>query len=136
MRDCRVRFEDNGGRIFIGNNTTAESGCEFASCEGKSVNIGNDCMLANSVDIRNTDSHSILNDRGERINLAADITIGNHVWIGIRCLILKGTTIPDNCVVGAQSIVTGTLRATENVLIAGSPAKIIKEGINWSRKRI
>ena len=136
LRDCRVRFENNGGQIFIGDNTTAESGCEFASCEGKSVNIGNDCMLANNVDIRNTDSHSILNNKGERINPAADIMIGNHVWIGIRSLILKGAKIPNNCVVGAQSMVTSSLKTTENALIAGSPAKVIKDGINWDRKRI
>ena len=129
-------FEDDGGSIFIGDSTTTETGCQFASCEGKKIIIGKDCMLSHDIDIRNTDSHSILNDKGERINPAADIIIGNHVWIGIRSTILKGSVIPSDSVVSAQSMVTASLKATEHSLIAGIPAKVVKTNISWDRKRL
>lgn len=129
-------FEEDGGGIFIGDNTTTESDCQFASCEGRKIVIGNDCMLSHNVDIRNTDSHSVLNERGERINPAADIIIGDHVWIGIRSTILKGSIIPSESVIAAQSMVTGSLKASEHVLIAGQPAKVIKTNISWDKKRI
>ena len=136
IHDNDFWFEDDGGEIYIGSDTTTETGCQFAACEGKKVIIGVDCMLSHDIDIRNTDSHSIINDKGERINPAADIIIGNHVWIGIRSTILKGSMIPPDSVVSAQSMVTSSLKATEHSLIAGIPAKVIKTNISWDRKRL
>lgn len=37
--------------------------------------------------------------------------IGKNVWIGAGCIILKGTTIGDNCVIAAGSIVTGNVES-------------------------
>jgi len=53
------------------------------------------------------------------------IEIGENCWIGDGVVILAGTIIGDNCVVGANSVVQGTFNS--NVLIAGLPAKILKE---------
>jgi acetyltransferase-like isoleucine patch superfamily enzyme len=53
------------------------------------------------------------------------ITIGKNVWLPWRVFILPGTTIGDNVVIGANSLVSGNIPS--NVLIAGSPAKIIRE---------
>ena len=52
-------------------------------------------------------------------------TIGKNVFIGCNSLILKGTVIGDNCVVGAGSVVSGKFE--ENCIIAGNPAKVIKK---------
>ena len=45
---------------------------------------------------------------------------------------MKGAKIPNNCIVGANSLVNKEF-FEENCLIAGTPAKIIKKGVNWSR---
>ena len=134
--DNSFAFEDDGGCIFIKDNTTMESRNSIASCEGKSITIGRDCMLSHDIDIRNTDSHSILNNKGERINPSEDIWIGNHVWIGMRCIILKGSNVPSESVVAAQSMVTKSLKAPEHSLIGGIPAKTIKSDISWKRERV
>lgn len=55
----------------------------------------------------------------------APITIGNNVWLPWRIFIMPGTIIGDNVVIGANSLVSGT--QPSNVLIAGNPAKIIRE---------
>ena len=52
------------------------------------------------------------------------ISIGEGCFIGANCIILKGTVIGNNCVVGAGSVVCGVF--PDNVIIAGNPAKIIK----------
>ena len=136
LSDNDFWFEDDGGSIVIGDGTTTESGCKFASCEGKRIEIGRNCMFSHDIDVRNTDSHSILNEKGERINPSADITIGEHVWVGIRSTILKGSVIPSNTIVAAQSLVTNSLRASEHTLIAGIPAEVRKTNISWTRERI
>jgi len=55
----------------------------------------------------------------------APITLGKNVWLPWRIFILPGVTIGDNVVIGANSLVSKDL--PENVLAAGSPAKIIRE---------
>ena len=47
---------------------------------------------------------------------------------------MKNTTIPNGCVVATRSIVTRNFEK-ENCIIAGSPAKVVKENISWDRQR-
>ena len=58
------------------------------------------------------------------------IVIGENVFIGCNCLILKGTEIGDNTTIGAGSVVTGKIPA--NCIAAGNPARVIKvlDGVN------
>ena len=54
----------------------------------------------------------------------AKVTFGDNVFIGCNCIILKGTQLGDNCIVGAGSVVHGIFE--DNCVIAGNPAKVIK----------
>ena len=51
--------------------------------------------------------------------------IGKNVFIGMGSIILKGTQIGDNTVIGAGSVVSGVIPS--NVVVAGNPAKVIRE---------
>lgn len=99
------------------------------------INIGDDCMFSNNIQIRPTDAHTIFSINEKKIiNYHHKPTkIGNHVWVGTSVILLKNTNISNNSVVGAGSVVTKEFKK-ENVVIAGNPAKIIKENINWDRK--
>ena len=52
------------------------------------------------------------------------VKIGNNVFVGINSIILPGITIGDNVIIGAGSIVTKDVPG--NVVVAGNPAKIIR----------
>ena len=93
-------------------------------------------MLSEDIEIRNGDSHSIVleDDNSVRINKAQDVVVGRHVWITAHVRIMKGTIIPDNCIIANSSVVIGKLKKT-NAIYGGSPARILKDGINWNRSR-
>lgn len=80
--------------------------------------------------ITDADHHHIVNEQGKIINKPESIKIGEHVWICARTTILKGSEIADDCVIGAQSLVSGKFKIKAS-LIAGNPAKKIKENIIW-----
>ena len=121
-------------------NTEIKIGSNFSSFYSKlnlfrskntKITIGNDCMLSYNIEIRCSDSHKIYDkDTKEILNPDKDCTIGNHVWLAQGVHILKGTIIPDNCVVGLGSIVNKKF-TEKNCIIAGTPAKVVKHNINW-----
>ena len=135
LRNVTFWFEDDSNEIIIGDNTTMEGNNQLAACEGTSIIIGKDCMFARNVNLRTTDSHSIINENGKRINPAKNIIIGNHVWIGTDVLVLKGACIPGNCVVSAKALITSH-GYEKNSIIGGVPAKQIRNNISWIRQRI
>src|ERR1700730_3235321 len=54
------------------------------------------------------------------------IRIGSFTYVGSEIRIAPGASIPSRCIVGIGSVVTGELSGEEQ-LIAGVPAKVIKE---------
>lgn len=135
FKNTVIWFEDGNCKILIGKNTTVE-GAHIAITEPDStIKIGEDCMISSGIDIRNGDSHSIIDiENGKRINYARDITIENHVWIGKDVGILKGVTIGQNSIIGVRSLVTKSI--SKNSIAVGSPAEVVKTNVNWDRRRI
>lgn len=116
-----------GGNLTIGERFGCSGGglidCKSVSSFGDDVLVGHCCSFIDG------DGHSIMS-KGVVINRASGFQIGNHVWFGRECLVLKGTKICDNVVFGARSIVSGKY-TTENAVYVGSPAKKIKDNIEW-----
>lgn len=132
LKNCIIWIEDDYSSIEIGAFTTMESG-QIAALEGKSIQIGRDCMLANNIQIRTSDSHGIFDNENTRLNTAQNIKIEDHVWLCNNSIILKGVTIGTGSIIGTQSIVTKNIPS--KVIAAGNPTKIIKTEINWSREK-
>lgn len=140
-RNCRVTrggvfwIEDDHCLLSIGASTTMVEASIAVTEPGLKVMIGEECMFANDIDIRVGDSHSVIQAAtGERINFAENIVIGRHVWIAAHTVILKGVTIGENSVVASGAIVTRSCEPGS--ILAGNPAKVIRSGISWQRKRI
>lgn len=157
LKNCFIRFRGNNNTIIIGKNCSLNGvslvclgdGCTIyigdhcdvgkhsliASGEGKTITIGDHALISYNVEIRNTDSHSILNLNGDRVNDAKDIDIGSYCWISCGSIILKGTRIGHDCVIGAHSVVT-IKEPVDNCVLSGVPAKIIKENVKWVKDRV
>lgn len=117
--------------VEIGKNTTAQG--VYILSRDEDVSIGSDCMFSREIEIRSTDVHKIYDiNTGERLNPAKKIMIGDHVWIAVRVIISKGSVIPSGCVVGASSFVNKEF-TIPNSIIAGTPAKVVKQNIRWER---
>lgn len=129
-------LEDDNNSIEIGEHTSLCGKIQLATIEGTKIIIGKDCLFSSEIDIRTGDSHSLVKkDTYERINQSKDIVIGNHVWVGTRVTMLKGTTIQHNCMVGAASLLSKKYNIP-NCVLAGVPAKEVKQDIDWKSERI
>lgn len=100
------------------------------ACNGTKIIIGENSLLSNNIEIHSTDYHYIFDAAGKRINPDANVSIGKHVWIGLGVKVLKGSSIADNTIVGAGSIVSGKIDVPCSMVV-GVPAKIIKNGVTW-----
>ena len=130
-----IRCEGDNIRIVIGDNTTMTRDVHICAQEnGTSIELGKNCMLSNNIIIRTSDSHPIYDDKGERLNPPQNVRIGNHVWIAPESTILKGVTVEDNAIIGSKSLVTKDV--LESTLVAGIPAKVVREKIQWSRENL
>lgn len=117
-----------GGCISI-HEGVCMSGCTIYSmasiCIGRNTDIGSGCKIIDN------DFHPLsYSDRvPEQLGKVSKkpIVIGEGCFLGANSMILKGTTLGRNVVVGAGSVVCGTF--PDNVIIAGNPAKIIKENL-------
>lgn len=133
----QFHIEQDRNEINIGSGTTMhgreEHAIHMAADEGSKILIGEDCMLSHGIQIRSTDSHSIVDLDGVRINPAKNVVVGVHCWIGLQSILLKGTVLEPHCVVGAGAVCSKRY-GKANSIIAGNPAKIVRENIDWDRK--
>ncbi len=129
-------FEDEGGFIRIGKKGIFSGGLFSVAEKDCGIEIGEACLFSSNVYITTTDSHSICDKKtGERINPGEHVTVGDKVWVGANVSLLKGSVIPANCVVGRGALVTKKIDI-EHSVIAGVPAKVVKENIIWKAERI
>lgn len=135
LKNLSIWIEDDNNRVFIGKNTLICGDTKLSCIEGKSICIGNECMFSDGIDVRTGDSHSVLDEKDNRINPSKDVVICDHCWVGHGVSILKGCTIEKNSIVATKSVVTKSFNK-EGVIIAGNPAKIVKENINWDKARL
>lgn len=89
--DGELYIEDDFGGIEIGEKTNICGRTHLATIEGEKISIGKQCLFSSSIVVRTGDSHSILDEDGNRINPSKSVMIGDHVWIGNQVTILKGT---------------------------------------------
>ncbi len=113
-----------GGKLDIGARTIFGHHCTLAAKE--SVHIGDDCLLAEMVSIRDHDHRFDDFDLPIREQGAscAPVWIGNNVWLAARVVVVKGVTIGDNAIIGAGAVVTKDIPA--GAIAVGVPARVVK----------
>lgn len=130
IEDLTIWIENDNNTVIIGKNSQLCGTLKLSCIEGTKIIIGEDCLFSSEIDVRTGDGHAILDENDVRINPSKDVKIDNHVWVGYRAMILKGSHIHQKSIVGANSTVTGDVGESA-VVVAGTPAKIIKRNINW-----
>ena len=128
-RGCGIRIGKEA-TLEIGQNTCLTGHTDIACF--KQITIGRDCLISWDVLIMDTDFHHIKDNNG-KLNEPKPIVIGDHVWIGCRCTVLKGTTIQSDNVIAAGTLVTRNIKDTKSVIgsVGGKLAQI-KEEVSWS----
>lgn len=114
---------DYGKNIHVGKNFTANYNVIILDIAP--VHIGNDCMIGPNTIITTVGHPLSPAKRRKHTGIAKPVTIGDDVWIGGNCTILPGITIGNNVVVAAGAVVTKDV--PDNCLVAGVPAKVMKE---------
>jgi len=133
---------NNSTLIIRGNNIMVEirKGSTFGSmylvCMGDNnhIEIGENCMFAENINIWASDSHPIYNSENQLINTSKPIIVGNNVWVGSNCTILKGVRIGDNSILGMSTFVTKNIEPS--TLNVGSPSRSINSNVRWEREFI
>lgn len=134
-REARVSFGDRcvldqgftlecSGVLSVGSDTIFGHHCTVAAAED--VSIGDNCLIAELVSIRDHD-HAF-HDQTVPIRLQGQqrrpIRIGNNVWLGAKVTVTSGVTIGDGAVVGANAVVTRDI--PPGAVAVGIPARVIR----------
>jgi len=97
-------------------------------CAAEKITIGNNVAIGANCTIVDTDFHPLnpkLRNQNPQDGVSTPIVIGDDVFVGMNCLILKGVTIGRGSVVGAGSVVTKDIPPC--VIVGGNPASILRE---------
>lgn len=121
----RSALPGKGKGICLGENSMIGRR-NFISC-AKEITVGKNCIFGPNVTI--VDNNHEFKDVTKPILAQGSskpfpVSIGEDCWIGTNAVILPGTKIGRHCVVGANSVVSGTI--PNNSVVTGSPARIVR----------
>lgn len=156
LRNSRLRFLGDGAVIhirrserylrliatvfeesvfYLGPDASFTAEAHFLPTERKHVIIGSDAMFASRVVLRTADPHLVYSAlTHQRINPSASIWVGDHVWLGEDTLLLKGAKVGSGSILAARAVVTKDVPS--NSTAAGVPARIVGNGIFWTRPSV
>lgn len=112
-----IRFPEN---VTIGDSSKIGGDVLIDAWAG--VRLGSSLIVNDEVKIL-TGSHYIDSPTFE--GFGKPISIGDHVWLPHRIIVMPGVTIGDNAVIGSGSVVTRSVEPF--AVVAGNPAKRIGE---------
>jgi acetyltransferase-like isoleucine patch superfamily enzyme len=133
------------GRVSVGDNVTLNYDSELYARENGvikigsnvyfhgtivstlSVEIGNDVIISRWAMISDHDGYGL----DDNPPVKRPVKICDHVWIGMRAVILKGVTVGENSIVGAMAVVTKDVEP--NTIVAGNPARKIRNTTGFTR---
>ncbi len=128
----------HGSKISVNKGGCVEFGANFSiSAESKIISnkhikFGNDVLISWDCLIMDTDFHKILDKKNNIINPDKPIIIGDRVWITCQNLILKGSIIGNDSIIGAKSKLSSDI-SNKSGLFSGAPIKFISEDAKFKK---
>ena len=120
---AEIHFAENT-QINESNYLTIKKNAQFII--GKNTYIGDNCILGEGMTLFDH-NHQYTREPfsvSKTDFVTAPIKIGNNVWTGANCIILKGVTIGDNVILGAGCVVHKDIPA--NSIVINKQEQIIK----------
>lgn len=113
-------------KICIGSNVGISQSTLVAHAD---IIIGNNVKIGGGTCIYTSDFHSLdaeirRTEKDKKNRKISPVKIGDDVFIGAKCIILKGVVIGNRSIVGAGSVVTKSIPDDE--IWAGNPARFIR----------
>jgi acetyltransferase-like isoleucine patch superfamily enzyme len=127
--DSFVKIKPAGGSgdLIIGAHSVINSGCVLYTGNGliigSNVAIAANCTLA-PTNHAYADASALIREQGF-LPSRGGIRIGDDVWIGAGSVLLDGCVVEDGVVIGAGSLVRGTLQAYG--VYAGTPLRRLRQ---------
>jgi len=141
-RYCRIEAYPISSKkiaLTIGINCQINDSVHIVARE--SVFIGNNVLIASKVFITDL-NHGRYNSLDEHsapdsiVSLrplnSSPVLINDNCWIGENVSILPGVTLGQNCIVGANSLVTKSFES--NCIVGGNPARLLKRYCESSKR--
>ena len=103
------------------------------------ISIGDRCVISSDVLLLTHDyslsrgMEAIGENVKKEVYMLGKITIGKNCFVGARSMLLPGTTLGNNVIVGAGSVVKGNI--PDDSIIIGNPAKIVGNTMEWAKKK-
>lgn len=123
-----------GCRIVAGGRLTFGERCCFVGLSriiaNDSVTIGADSLFSWDIQIMDTDFHRIMDSAGRWVNPPRPVVIGPRVWMGCKCTVLKGVSIPEGSVIAAGTMVVSSLHKPSAVY-GGNPVRELRSDVSW-----
>lgn len=116
----RIRMLRSDG-VTIGKDCLVHT--PYFSTEPYLIQIGDHVAISSGTEFITHDASGWLFPDHPNLGLFGSITVGNNTYIGVKCMILPGTTIGSNCVIGAGSLVRGVF--PDDSVVMGNPARVI-----------
>lgn len=126
----------NGSKIYVSKNACLILGDDFKISANTSIlcyhkiEFGYNIQFNWECLVMDSDTHTILDENSYCCNSDKPVFFGNNIWIGCRSTILKGSILPNNCIVGSMSLISGN-KFEPNTIIVGCPAKSVKRISGW-----
>lgn len=114
---------NGGGQVSVGAGTLL-NGCWIVAKE--QVQIGDRCLISDC-GITDSDFHNLdplTRHESPSASVTKAVSIDDNVWVGAHALVLKGSHIGTDSVVGAGGVVRGDIPA--GVVVTGNPAVVVK----------
>jgi carbonic anhydrase/acetyltransferase-like protein (isoleucine patch superfamily) len=105
------------GKIKIGHGTIIQENCVLHGSPDETVSIHNNVIITHGA-------------------IVHDVTLKSYVLVGMGAILMNKVICEDHVLIAAGSLVGEGFHVPSNVLIAGSPAKIIKPLSKEQRKVI
>jgi acetyltransferase-like isoleucine patch superfamily enzyme len=120
----RSKIRCHEGKVSLGAKTVMGQECTLSAFQH--LSIGRECVIADRVMLIDFDHGVVDVERPIRLQgiYKRDVRVGNNVWIGYGACVLRGITVGDNAIIGANSVVTHDVPA--NAVVGGVPAHLIR----------